>query len=120
MIISSVLALEANPPAPGGAGGTHHVQGIRSFMDKNLRPEEWRFPTVVRWTEVLAPGLLMTPVSSVLEASNAGHSNPEPLVRRWTRGVMWRGMREIIFAAGLNQVSGCAQQCGGGAGGGRW
>ena len=53
----------------------------------------------------LLPGVLMTPVSSVLEASNAGHSNPEPLYRRATRGMAPRGVREVIFGVGLNQLS---------------
>jgi len=73
-------------------------------MDKNIRPEEYSSPTLVRWLEVFAPGIIMTPVSSVLEASNAGHSNPEPLAKRWMRGVFYRLQREVIFAAGLNQV----------------
>lgn len=47
----------------------------------------------------------MTPVSSMLEACNAGHSNPEPLSRRWTRGIGPRGVREVIFGLGINQLS---------------
>eukprot|EP01094_Clydonella_sp_ATCC50884_P011471 TRINITY_DN2125_c0_g1_i2.p1 TRINITY_DN2125_c0_g1~~TRINITY_DN2125_c0_g1_i2.p1 ORF type:complete len:444 (+),score=137.11 TRINITY_DN2125_c0_g1_i2:89-1420(+) len=81
------------------------LKGIRAYMDKNVHPDEWSNPTLVRWFEVLSPGLVMTPISSVLEASNAGHLNPEPMQRRWMRGVFWRMQREIIFAAGLNQLS---------------
>jgi hypothetical protein len=47
----------------------------------------------------------MTPVSSVLEACNAGHSNPEALWKRCTRGLVPRGAREVIFGIGLNQLS---------------
>lgn len=47
----------------------------------------------------------MTPVSSVLEACNAGHSNPEPLALRWMRGLVPRAGREVIFGIGLNQLS---------------
>ena len=47
----------------------------------------------------------MTPISSLLEASNAGHMNSEPMYRRWMRGVVPRGGREIIFGIGLNQMS---------------
>ena len=46
------------------------------------------------------PGLAMTPFSSMLEACNAGHLNPEPLWRRWTRGIAWRSAREVIFGIG--------------------
>ena len=53
----------------------------------------------------LLPGVLMTPVSGVLEASNAGHSNPEPLYRRAFRGFAPRCVREVIFGVGLNQLS---------------
>jgi hypothetical protein len=47
----------------------------------------------------------MTPISSILEASNAGHMNPEPMTTRWMRGLLPRGGREIIFGIGLNQMS---------------
>lgn len=50
-------------------------------------------------------GLVMTPFSSILEASNAGHMNPETMSSRWIRGLLPRTVREVIFAAGLNQVS---------------
>mmetsp|Transcript_9805 Transcript_9805/g.21132 ORF Transcript_9805/g.21132 Transcript_9805/m.21132 type:complete len:663 (-) Transcript_9805:301-2289(-) len=58
----------------------------------------------------LAPGVLMTPISSVLEACNAGHSNPEPLYRRWIRGVVPRCAREIIFGLGLNNLTDWAEE----------
>jgi hypothetical protein len=74
-------------------------------MDRHVHPDEYQYPTLVRWFEVFAPGILMTPVSSVLEAANAGHANPESFYTRWTRGIVFRLHREIIFAAGLNQVS---------------
>ena len=47
----------------------------------------------------------MTPMSSILEASNAGHSNPEPMSTRWLRGTVPRCAREVIFGIGLNQLS---------------
>ena len=53
-----------------------------------------------------APGIIMTPLSSMLEASNAGHMNPEPITTRWMRGITWRMAREVIFGIGLNQMSG--------------
>eukprot|EP00041_Stephanoeca_diplocostata_P024190 m.606674 g.606674 ORF g.606674 m.606674 type:complete len:229 (+) comp22473_c1_seq6:118-804(+) len=50
-------------------------------------------------------GVGMTPISSVLEAANAGHANPMPMYTRWSCGIVARTGREIIFAAGLNQMS---------------
>lgn len=47
----------------------------------------------------------MTPLSSVLEALNAAHANPEPLALRWMRGLTPRATREVIFGVGLNQLS---------------
>lgn len=38
------------------------------------------------------------------EACNA-ESNPEPLYRRWMRGLVPRTAREIIFGLGINQLS---------------
>ncbi len=52
----------------------------------------------------VAPGIIMTPLSSLLEASVA-HLNPEPLWRRATRGLTFRCGREIIFGIGLNQLT---------------
>lgn len=51
------------------------------------------------------PGMIMCPVSSVLEAANAGHFNSEPMAKRWTRGFVPRIGREVIFGVGLNQLS---------------
>eukprot|EP00534_Pseudo-nitzschia_fraudulenta_P000312 CAMPEP_0201118204 /NCGR_PEP_ID=MMETSP0850-20130426/2322_1 /ASSEMBLY_ACC=CAM_ASM_000622 /TAXON_ID=183588 /ORGANISM="Pseudo-nitzschia fraudulenta, Strain WWA7" /LENGTH=416 /DNA_ID=CAMNT_0047383211 /DNA_START=26 /DNA_END=1276 /DNA_ORIENTATION=- len=53
----------------------------------------------------LAPGVIMTPISSLLEASNAGHLNKEPMTTRWMRGITARCGREILFGLGLNQLS---------------
>jgi len=53
----------------------------------------------------LLPGVLMTPVSGLLEACNAGESNPEPLFRRMWRGLAPRCVREVVFGVGLNQLS---------------
>jgi hypothetical protein len=53
----------------------------------------------------LLPGVLMTPVSGLLEACNAGHQNPEPLSRAMWRGLVPRCAREVVFGVGLNQLS---------------
>ena len=59
----------------------------------------------LRLAPVLLPGVLMTPASGLLEACNAGHVNAEPLHRRSVRGLLPRGLREVIFGVGLNQLS---------------
>ena len=53
----------------------------------------------------VAPGVIMTPISSVLEASTAGHLTSEPMTTRWLRGIVARCGREIVFGLGLNQLS---------------
>jgi len=78
---------------------------LRQVLDERVHPEEYSHPEAVRWVKAVIPGLAMTPVSSVLEACNAGHSNPEPLAIRWMRGVFPRAGREVIFGIGLNQLS---------------
>mmetsp|Transcript_4509 Transcript_4509/g.9000 ORF Transcript_4509/g.9000 Transcript_4509/m.9000 type:complete len:412 (-) Transcript_4509:1167-2402(-) len=82
---------------------------MRAYIDKYFDPEDYssRGPLqpLVRFGAVIAPGVLMTPISSVLEATNAGHQNPEPMTKRWIRGLTPRGVREVIFGIGLNQMS---------------
>jgi len=84
-------------------------KGLRAFFDQHATPEAGaRYgltPDTVRLSAAIAPGIVMTPVASILEASNAGHLNKEPLLRRATRGVLPRGLREVIFGVGINQLS---------------
>jgi len=80
-------------------------KGLRQFLDASVKPEEYSSPNLCRLALSFTPGILMTPLSSVLEASNAGHMNPEPIAKRWMRGNVWRMVREIIFGIGLNQMS---------------
>ncbi|CAI5742307.1 unnamed protein product [Hyaloperonospora brassicae] len=80
-------------------------KGIRHVLEKTVRADEFDYPHVVRLAEAVAPGVLMTPVSSMLEAFNAGHMNPESLATRWIRGTAPRMLREVIFGVGLNQLS---------------
>jgi len=80
-------------------------KGIRQYLDEMVKPGQYSYPLLVKLGAAVTPGLCMTPVSSILEACNAGHSNPEPLYRRWTRGLIPRGAREVIFGVGLNQLS---------------
>jgi CRP-like cAMP-binding protein len=81
------------------------TKGVRTLLNKYVNPDDYKYPNAVGLGILLAPGLTMTPVSSVLEAANAGHKNPEPLTKRWARGLQFRAVREIIFAIGLNQMS---------------
>lgn len=78
---------------------------MRAKLDEHVDAEKFEYPNLVRLTTTVAPGIIMTPISSLLEASNAGHMNSEPMSRRWMRGVVPRGGREIIFGIGLNQMS---------------
>uniref|UniRef100_A0A7S0E1Q6 Cyclic nucleotide-binding domain-containing protein n=1 Tax=Hanusia phi TaxID=3032 RepID=A0A7S0E1Q6_9CRYP len=80
-------------------------KGLRQYMDYKVKPEDFSNPTMVRLGMSFAPGIVMTPLSSILEASNAGHMNPEPITTRWMRGISWRLVREVIFGLGLNQMS---------------
>jgi hypothetical protein len=75
------------------------------MFERSVDPDQHTYPTVVRLATAIAPGIAMTPISSILEASNAGHMNPEPMSRRWMRGLLPRGGREVIFGIGLNQMS---------------
>jgi len=81
------------------------IKGLRTYLDANVKPEDYQYPKLVRLGVALAPGIAMTPISSILEATHAGHSNSEPLYTRWMRGLVPRTAREIIFGVGLNQLS---------------
>ena len=52
----------------------------------------------------------MTPVLSVLEVCNAGHTNPEPLHRRCLRGYPACTVRKVIFGLGRNNLRDCAEE----------
>lgn len=83
-------------------------KGIRNAIDQSdfmKTVGTSPYPNAYRLAAAIAPGLCMTPVSSMLEAYNAGHMNKEPLSTRWTRGIVPRCCREIIFGIGLNQLS---------------
>jgi hypothetical protein len=80
-------------------------KGLRSFFDTKVDPESFEYPNAVRLLTAISPGIIMTPISSVLEASNAGHMNNESMATRWIRGAVPRAGREIIFGVGLNQMS---------------
>jgi hypothetical protein len=77
-------------------------KGIRAVLERHVPTIDHPLSGV---GVAVAPGVLMTPFSSILEASNAGNRNPEPLLRRATRGIWPRALREVIFGIGLNQLS---------------
>lgn len=85
-------------------------KGLRQYLDWKIKPDEYSNPTAARLCMSFAPGIIMTPLSSMLEASNAGHMNPEPITSRWMRGITWRMAREVIFGIGLNQLSDYAEE----------
>jgi hypothetical protein len=80
-------------------------KSLRAYMDKHMDTEQYENRTAVQLVKTVAPGVIMTPLSSLLEASNAGHVNKEPMSSRWMRGTVPRAGREIVFGLGLNQLS---------------
>jgi CRP-like cAMP-binding protein len=82
-------------------------KGLRTLLDNSVDTDTYSSGAKnwIRLGMALAPGVLMTPVSSLLEASNAGHINNEPMATRWMRGIAARCGREVIFGLGLNQLS---------------
>lgn len=81
-------------------------KGLRHMIEDRIKPAAYG-PTLAPLVSIgmaVAPGVIMTPISSVLEACNA-NLNPEPLHLRATRGIVARGGREVIFGIGLNQLS---------------
>ena len=62
-------------------------------------------PSLLSRLSHFCSGVLMSPISGLLEASNAGHSNPAPIASRWIYGATPRMLREIIFGIGINQLS---------------
>mmetsp|Transcript_4526 Transcript_4526/g.6525 ORF Transcript_4526/g.6525 Transcript_4526/m.6525 type:complete len:425 (+) Transcript_4526:90-1364(+) len=80
-------------------------KGLRQYFESNIDPESYQYPNRVRMATAIAPGIIMTPISSILEASNAGHMNSEHIARRSMRGIVPRCGREILYGFGLNQLS---------------
>jgi len=80
-------------------------KGLRLVVQQAVRAEEYESPQSVSLVAACVPGVLMSPISGLLEASNAGHSNPAPLTSRWLYGATPRLLREVIFGIGINQLS---------------
>lgn len=77
-------------------------KGVRYLVDDKFKPKEKS--KLFQLGCAVIPGVVMTPISSILEACNA-NLNPEPLYTRWLRGITARCGREVIFGIGLNQLS---------------
>lgn len=80
-------------------------KGLRLAVQEAIQPEEFAYPQTMSLVAACMPGVLMSPLSGLLEASNAGHSNPAPMARRWLYGASPRMLREVIFGIGINQLS---------------
>ena len=82
-------------------------KGLRSKLDTYVDQDDgtYKYPQTVGLFKAILPGIIMTPIASILEASNAGHMNNESMATRWIRGIVPRCGREIIFGIGLNQLS---------------
>ena len=78
---------------------------MRLAVQQMFRPEDWDNPQRMSLLAACVPGVAMSPVSGLLEASNAGHCNPAPLATRWIYGATPRMLREVIFGIGINQLS---------------
>ena len=78
---------------------------LRQAFDDALRSDDRETHAYESLVPALLPGVLMTPVSSILEACNAEYANPEPLLRRAARGATFRCGREVIFGLGLNNLA---------------
>lgn len=85
------------------------LKGFRGWIDREVDPDQWPNHYArqgVRLATVIAPGVFMTPVSSILEACNVVQTgSSESIIWRATRGWIPRCAREIIFGIGLNQMS---------------
>lgn len=102
--VSSPLFPNMHVQVPTRVAYITGFKGLRAFLDANLAPDAYASPTAVRVAAMVGPGVVMTPISSILEAANAT-SNPEPLLRKSLRGSAPRCAREIIFGIGINQMS---------------
>jgi CRP-like cAMP-binding protein len=78
------------------------LKQIRTQLD-NVDLSGNPYQHIYRLLFTFAPGVIMCPFSSLLEAANA--PNPEPLSIRWTRGYFPRIGREVIFGIGMNQLA---------------
>jgi hypothetical protein len=81
-------------------------KGLRLAVQQAFRPGDWESaPQTASLVAACLPGVLMSPLSGLLEASNAGHSNPAPMATRWMAGATPRMVREIMFGISINQLS---------------
>lgn len=50
---------------------------VRGTLNEHIHPAEFAYPDTVRLGMAMVPGIVMTPISSVLEACNAGKKGLE-------------------------------------------
>jgi len=81
------------------------IKQVRAHLDKIDTSRFGDLAGIARMGIAFAPGVIMCPMSSVLEATNAGKLNPEPILRRASRGFVPRLGREVVFGVGLNQLA---------------
>jgi len=78
---------------------------LRIAVQQAFVPEDWGSPEAMSLAAACTPGVLMSPISGLLEASNAAHCNTAPMATRWLYGATPRMLREVIFGIGINQLS---------------
>lgn len=106
--ISAPLFPSMHVQVPARVAYINGFKGLRTIFDRNIDADQWIDPVqrnLVRFFVTVAPGVIMTPISSILEACNVSHINSEPLLRRSSRGFLPRMGREVVFGVGLNQLS---------------
>lgn len=78
---------------------------LRHVIDNKVDITQYKRQKLTKLGLALMPGIIMTPVIGVLEATNVSHLNNEPIMKRWTRGLIPRGVREVMYGLGINQLS---------------
>ena len=84
------------------------LKHMRVIIDQNVDVRVSSHPAALRLSLACAPGLAMSPFSSLLESLHAEKSaqkNSESLYLRARRGFVPRCAREVLFGLGLNQLS---------------
>ncbi|CAM9244678.1 unnamed protein product [Phaeothamnion confervicola] len=120
--LNAWLIAQLTGKPPGSMFPNFHIQiptrvfyingfkSVRAWLTEHVNPVDYEYPDLARLGSALVPGIAMSPVSSILEACNADHMNPEPLWRRCTRGLVPRCAREVIFGVGINQLSDACEE----------
>jgi len=81
------------------------LKQIRFYLENNVDPNKSNHPLLIKMAINIAPGLIMTPMSSILEACHVSNTNPKPLYYRALDGITFRSIREICFGIGINRLT---------------